>query len=341
MLDANRVEEIVAEICEHYNRKRNGNGFNARCPVCGDSQKNTRMRRLHIDWYSKYEDWVVTCYNGGCSFRSGNIYSLYSTIKGCTYGESKKYIDQSVYNTSEIKKRLSRKRMSAPVEEKTEQLLDLDMNDCLPFNTVTEDRIKQRYVVALREFMKSRLIRKPCYVAHTGRYKNRFIIPVFIEGKMVYFQGRAMTKELEPKYLNPVVDKSLIIMNSDNFDRNRSIVVTEGIIDAWMVEHNQGTSVLGAYFDDDFIEKLLDMTDKDVIVCFDNPLIDEAGREVLKKFISESKYKDKVKYFLPDRKDFKDLNDLRILGEPKIYEYIVRNSFSSLNAKVKLSLLYK
>jgi hypothetical protein len=150
-----------------------------------------------------------------------------------------------------------------------------------------------------------------------------------------------MSDIIDPKYLNPVVDKSSIIMNRDKFDKSKFIILTEGIIDAWMVEENQGTSVLGAYFDDDFIEQVISMTDKGVILCFDNPLIDTSGREVLTQFIDESDYRHKVKYFLPDRKDFKDLNDLRSVYDGNIYDYVTKNSFGGLNVKVKLSLLYK
>jgi hypothetical protein len=338
MLDGNRVEEIVAEICESYVRKRNGNGFNARCPVCGDSQKSKRIRRLHVDWYQRYESWVCTCYNGGCPFRSGNIYSLYSTVTGQSYSDTKKYINQEVYNTDEIKRRLANKKIAPPVEDTGDQVLDLDMNDCLSFRDNPDDKVEIRHVVALQQFMLKRHIRKPCFVAFKGRYKGRFIIPIYINKKMVYFQGRAMLSIIDPKYLNPVVDKSSICMNIDNISRDMSIVVTEGIIDAWMVEDNQGTSVLGAHFDDEKIGRLLTMTDKDVILCFDNPLIDNSGREEILKFIAHSRFKDKVKFFLPKRTDFKDLNDLRSIIKGNMYNYIIDNSFSSLNVKVKLSL---
>lgn len=339
MLDANRVDEILSEICEHHVRKRNGNGFNARCPVCGDSAKKQRLRRLHVDWYQKYETWAVTCYNGGCSFRSGNIYSLYATVTGVDYRDACKYIDQNTYNTEDIKKRLATKAPApSATYTPTNQILDLDLKDCLSLRCTSDDRVRNRYITALRDFMIERHIRKNCFVAFKGRYKNRFIIPIYIEGKMVYFQGRAMSKVIEPKYLNPEVDKSTITKMHKDFNRDKSIIVTEGIIDAWMVEGNQGVSVLGAYFDDDIVAHLLTQTDKDVIICFDNPRIDDSGKKVLLQFIEESKFKNKVKFFLPDRKDFKDLNDLKILGCENIYDYVVSNSFSSLNVKVKLSL---
>jgi len=342
MLDENRVEQIVSELCESYVRKRKG-GFNARCPVCGDSQKTKRKRRLHIDWYQKHNDWAITCYNGGCPFRSGNLYSLYAYVRGVEYSEARRYINQDTYNTEEIKERLSntfKPKKPDAYDDKGDDL-DLDMDDCLTFNTKSLDRIHLRYKLFLRTFMLSRHIRKPCFIAHSGRYKNRIIIPIYEGGKMVYFQGRAMNSTMDPKYLNPIVDKTDIVMNRENFSRNKCIMVTEGIIDAWMVEDDQGTSVLGGYFDEEKITQLLTMTDKDVILCFDNPLIDKSGSDEILRFIEESTFTNKVKFFLPDRKDFKDLNELKGIYSDSIYEYIVNNSFTALNIKVKLSLLYK
>lgn len=339
MLNSSRVEEILISICDTVIPKGNG-GFRTRCPVCGDSKKTTRKTRLHIDWYPRYEEWVCTCYNGGCPFRSGNLYSLYAEVKGITFSEAKKYIDQSEYDTDEIKRRLTTRPISGSVvpESNKSQTLDLDMNDVLSVDMVTDDRIHQRYINSLKTFIESRQIPNECFVAHSGRYKGRFIIPVYLNGEMVYFQGRAISDAIEPKYLNPEVDKTDIIMNSDRFDRSKYIIVTEGIIDAWMVEDNQGTSVLGGYFNDDLISKLLGMTDKGVILCFDNPLVDTSGREEIVRFMNESKYSNKVRYFLPMRKDFKDLNELRLIYNGSICDYIIKNSFSSLNIKVKLHL---
>lgn len=342
MVDNNRVHEVLIEICELVSPKRNG-GFNARCPICGDSKKNKSLKRLHVDWYPKYDSWICTCFNGGCSYRSGNIYSLYAEAKGMSFGEAKEYIDQSRYDTEEIKRRLSTSSRSVsadtPVPSDDRNPLDIDIdNECLSVHAVTDDRILSRYIVVLKKFMSERMIPHECYIAYTGRYKGRIIIPIYNNGRLVYFQGRSISKSIEPKYLNPVVDKSNIIMNVDKFDRSKSIIITEGIIDAWMVEGNQGTTVLGGHFDDDLIAKLIGMTDGNVILCFDNPLVDNAGKSEITNFIHNSDFKNRVRYFLPYRRDFKDLNDLRLIHDGSIYDYVVENSFSLLNVVVKLSM---
>jgi hypothetical protein len=338
MLDENRVSEILSELDTDIIRHKGY--FKCRCMVCGDSKKNHKIKRLKVSYYPKYDTWMCYCWNGGCSVKGVDIYSLYAEVRGITFDESKNYIDRLIYDTEEIKRRLTTsKNLNTSIETKPKNNLDIDIeNDCFSINSVTNDRIHNRYINALKGFVNDRNIPHECFVAYKGRYKGRYIIPIYVDGEMVYFQGRAITKQIEPKYLNPVVDKSGIIMNIDRFDRSKYIVVTEGIIDAWMVEYNQGMSVLGAHFDDGMVSKLLKLTDKGVILCFDNPLVDEAGMIELKKFIYQSDYSNRVKYFLPMRKDFKDLNDLRSLIDGSIYDYVVENSFSVMNVTVKLSL---
>lgn len=337
MIDEGRVSQVLGEICDTVKHKRSSMGFMARCPVCGDSQKHKRMGRLHVDYYSQYDDWIAKCYNGGCDISgSTNLTSLYSRVKGITYTEARKYIDNGGgYDIQSIKDRLMGK--STPVvEQKKEQFFDLDMKHCLSRHDEPTDRVLIRCKKYLDDFITRRMIPddKECFIAFDGRYKGRIIIPIIINGEMVYFQGRTVVGA-EPKYLNPVVDKSLIISNIDRFDKDKSIIITEGLIDSWMAG-NQGTACIGAYISDEFVDLVSKHTNKDVIICFDNPLIDKSGKNELIKFINESAYSKKVKYFLPKRTDFKDLNDLKLLGVDDIYQYVLSHSHQSFNVIVNL-----
>jgi DNA primase len=143
---------------------------------------------------------------------------------------------------------------------------------------------------------------------------------------IIYFQGRRIPgSSMEPKYKNPVAEKSLIIHNESNFGRDKYIVVTEGLIDCSMVG-NQGTTMLGVEAANEFIKKLLQMTNKGVIMAYDN---DEPGMKALKGFMNGSKYRKRVKYFLmPDEyKDAKDINMLQIEHKiSDIYEFMVNNA---------------
>jgi len=344
MIDTDRVSDILNEICTIVKPKRNGNGFVCRCPICGDSSKSERVSRLHVDFYPKYQDWIAKCYNGGCPISgSTNVVSLYARAKGISFIKAKKFILDGVYDIDKLKERLSRKKQTQ--EQVPENHTDINLpDDCLDIDDTTKDRIKKRYQKQLKDFVTARHIPDDhkCYVAYSGKYKGRVIIPVFVDDSLMYFQGRSLFDNIEPKYLNPDVDKTGIVLNSDMFNKDRSIIVTEGIIDSWMVEHNQGTPCLGSYFSDDLIKKLLKMTTKKVILCFDNPLIDKAGYDELMKFTMDSLYKGKVHYFFPNTKTFKDLNDLKInTPDLNVYDYVVKNAVSLYSVITKLKLLYK
>jgi DNA primase len=117
--------------------------------------------------------------------------------------------------------------------------------------------------------------------------------------------------------------------------------VTEGLIDCAMIG-KQGTTMLGVEASDMFIKALLKMTNRKIIMAYDN---DAPGRKALKKFMRESKYNKRVLYFLMPKeyKYVKDLNELRKINinENKIgelYNFVVDNSFSYLKTTSKLIL---
>ena len=339
MIDFSRICELSSEICNDITIKNNQ--IIARCPVCGDSQKNLKKKRLRISPYN--DTFMCYCWNGGCEVKGINFYKFYSLVTGLSYNEAKKLIDNNSYNSSLIKKRLhtkkSLKEKSQKISFKKEFDLDFD-KECLTITDKPINRIQERLQNHLKSFIKERFLNDyQLYIAYQGKYKSRVILPIILDNKIVYYQGRTITNA-EPKYLNPDIEKEGIISNSDKFSKDKFIVITEGIIDSWMVESNQGTTFLGSHVNDEFLEKLFYLTDKGIIIVWDNLLIDKAAKEEIENFIEESSFKKRVKYFFPSFKNFKDLNDLRILKPSlNIYDYVMKNSYSYYNTLIKLKLL--
>ena len=46
----------------------------ARCPICGDSQKNKRSKRLHL--YIKNNETRINCFNSGCKCTNKSTYGF-------------------------------------------------------------------------------------------------------------------------------------------------------------------------------------------------------------------------------------------------------------------------
>lgn len=308
----------------------------ARCPFCGDSRTKPRARRFHIDPYKG--TYIYKCFRCG---ESGNVISLYAYLSNCSYREAKNYLSDKKYDPDNIKNRLSNKASEVPQSEniKIDGDLDIDIQkDCFSLDDVPNSRIARNSIKKLINFKENRKIPDdlPIYFAHSGRYKSRIIIPIYINNRLVYFQGRSIYNDIEPKYLNPKVEKNKIILNIDNFDPEKYIVICEGIIDAHMVG-KQGTCVIGGYIDLNFINIVEKYTNKGVIICLDNPKKDNNSYNVLKKLVFQNinKYKKNLKFFImPSNYDAKDLNDLvKDYEIENVYDFVVKNSKSILYMK--------
>jgi hypothetical protein len=342
MIERHKVEEFIYSYLHKVKRKPNG-GYNARCPVCGDSKKNPNMRRLHIDVYDKHNEWIYKCYNGGCPQPSGNIQSLYAHVCGVTWKEAHDEMRDREYDAKKIKARVTepRKEWQDEVDE-VRTNLDIDLNEEVYFhNSETDSRIGKRYMDVLRKFIVSRKIplRYNIAVAHGGRYRNRLIIPVYEGDEMIYFQGRSIHDEQKPKYLNPDVLKEQIVLNLNLMDMELPIVVAEGLLCGMSVEGSQGTACLGSYPNDVFMRKIFHKYPKaDVIIALDNPLTDESGYECYQKFIKKSPYAQKVRYFFMPNEVHKDLNDVRIAEGWKfnLLEFVDKNSHSFFKSSRKI-----
>jgi len=269
---------------------------------------------------------------------------LYSHIKGLTIGEARKELFNWDRATERLTFRLSDRKRKKVVKEIEFEDHSHILKDCVTSEDVYDSLRLKGYQDTLKKFIADRAIPTDAYkvfLAYDGDYKNRFILPVYDKfGTMVYFQARAMTDSILPKYKNPTLEKGQVILNQHLFSRDMNIIVAEGLIDAWMVENHQGTSMLGAEIQDDFLKELFKLTDKDIIIAFDNPKIDEQGASSLLKFMvgahkkNPSKYAHKVKYFIYPKKysDCKDINNIRVKGMENIYEFVCRNAGSFLEA---------
>lgn len=321
--------------------RRHKGGYIARCPICGDSAKNANKRRLHVDYYPKYDEWVYKCYNGDCPQPSGNIQSLYSYVMGCTWKEADNALSDKKYDSMKIKKRLDKKTEYVD-EVDAEGGIDLSLDDCYTINSAPEDTLGKRYVQKLKGFVVDRMIplRYKPMIAFRKKYQGRLIIPVFERNKLVFFQGRSAFDFIQPKYLNPDVAKENIVLNIDDFDFSKPVVICEGLIDAMSVEGNQGTACLGSGISDNTLAKIYDRYAlAQIIVALDNPLIDDSGHKNYKKLMEESIYGKKLKYFFMPGTEYKDLNDVRRKKGNRfnVLQFVEENSYTHFKASMKLS----
>lgn len=328
MPDITFVYSFVQENFPNVSISRNGTHFNFRCPFCGDSEKNIRKKRFHLQFKDE-ESIYYNCFN--CN-TSGSFYDLYGMIKGISSTDA--YKDLNKFNPEIIKSRV--KNSSYKSKEKIEYLPKNCFNDflekeCIEDIATPNGLVETSLHNALLKFKEERRITQKLYVCKEGTFQKRIIIPVFDNDKCVFFQGRRILETMNPKYLNPSVEKENIILNKDNFERDKFIIITEGILDAYSIG-NQGTTCLGASIPDDFFEILFTYTNAGVILALDN---DDVGKKEMAKTIQKSSFNKRLYYFMLN--DYKDLNEFYVkTGCPDVYKYILDNKYDYLDAYIKL-----
>lgn len=113
------------------------------------------------------------------------------------------------------------------------------------------------------------------YWSPDRRFKDKFIIPYFYEGRIVGWIARTVWKTVQPKYLQAV--QPGFVFNLDEQRYNKTFcILCEGPVDAIHVEG----CALGGFQISKQQEKLLKRLNKSIIVVPDR---DRAGRELLKQ----------------------------------------------------------
>jgi hypothetical protein len=339
MIDLSLVTEFIYQYFENVKVSNGGTHFNAKCILCGDSKKSHLKRRFNLDWNGGNTGYH--CFNCG---EHGSFVKLYALLKGISERDAVKDIfrKEIKWNSGDLKNKLNGK---CDTEELVEsENFNYIKTECHDVSLVTDSIIEKSLINALKKFYSDRKISldHKMYIAYKGHYKNRIVIPIYDEhDNIIYFQARRIPGTNKyPKYKNPSAPKELVIMNKHIFDPIKPIVVTEGIIDAWMVG-NQGTTCLGKYIQEEFLESLFKLTDR-VIIALDN---DDEAKKALRDFIKENKYSRKCKYFLypAELSKFKDINKIVVEHSlsDSIYNIILKNSCDYSTAYTKLFISMK
>jgi len=324
------VDSFIYENLTNVKTTKNGTHFNARCPICGDSKKSLSKKRFHLQ-FDDENSIYWKCFN--CN-ESGNFYSLYSSITGVTDKEAWKKFNG--YSADRVKNNLTKPNRKQQIKQNNRQTFNYILNDCLSVNSVASSHLQKQYIKCLKDFINTRKIKQDLFVAYKGQFEGRIIIPVYDDKDIVYFQGRRINDKMEPKYLNPSCNKEQIVLNKDNFNINKKIIICEGLIDADTIG-KQATCMLGKELNEEVFRELYYKYKQGIILLMDN---DQDGMDKLKDY--SMKYKDMCKYFLMPNiyKNYKDLNEIVMdnINISNMYDFVVNNSYSYLQIQMQLKM---
>jgi len=165
------------------------------------------------------------------------------------------------------------------------------------------------------------------FVSTGGMYHDRLIIPFYDDKNKIYnYQGRALYNEMTPKYLTRKGEHNCIY-NYYKVDKNKPVIVFEGIIDSLCVTNS--IAICGANKDVDLSEF------KEIYYLLDN---DKTGKKVSIKLLQEENYVFLWEKFKKDVKiDVKDLNELCVkMNKTFTFEELKQYFSKSLYDKVFL-----
>ena len=297
-------------------KKVRDNLFNFRCPYCGDSQKSRSKARGYF--YRKKNDYFYRCHNCG---------------KGTTFGKVLEYLDVTLYKEYIME----RYKGDAPKTEQPEfnfeapkfKKIDPKLENLIPINKLNTWH-------PARQFVKSRQLPEEFYSdlylcpkffewskIQSQQEHPRLVIPFRDEsGEVFAAQGRAFGKEI-PKYLTIKFQDKPKIFGLDRVDFAKRYYVVEGPLDSMFL--NNCLAVAGADF--------RYLPPGDTTIVLDN---EPRSIEIIKQ-MERLIHQEHELVIWPDTITQKDINDMVLAGVKDIQTIIDNNTFSGLEATMKLA----
>lgn len=330
MLDRTNVKFFKMALSDAYIKHENDVDITVRCPICGDSQKNKRMARLHL--YHKNGVDLVHCFNSGCLLSESNR-TVYSFLRDCYPSFLGQYKRETFQNNisnlsngdidvfSNIKK----------VEKKPDETKILYHDLTGLFKPITDSP-------SGIEYLNNRLC--SYNEDHYGKWyfsevdlkigekiyktNNSIIIPLYHNEKMYGFYSRSINSKMFATY-NPEQNMGYKVWNWFNVDKNRTVYVFEGIFDAISSGLDNVIALMGAKLPDERLKEL-----KDPVFVLDN---DKTGWRNTLNYVSNNH---KV-YIQPEKYPNKDMNDLK-KNQPDldIPKMIKDNIFQGIMGEIRI-----
>tara|TARA_R110002020_G_scaffold22920_9_gene76871 strand:+ start:10257 stop:11216 length:960 start_codon:yes stop_codon:yes gene_type:complete len=159
--------------------------------------------------------------------KKGNFVHLFAYLENISF---KKSFDELSYRSfiHEDKGTEKEEIKAVPALDQLSGLEEIRIN--YPKGKITDLGMKAWGYLFQRKLFNEKEDTESYYVCHEGKYEGRTIFPFYAGNKMVFFQGRSMSVEQYPKYLNPTEVKASDIIVPFDLDRP-SLYVTEGPTD--------------------------------------------------------------------------------------------------------------
>lgn len=250
------LDHILGLIDKPYTYTSDMKEIKMDCPICGETRK-----RFFIGTANNL------CYCHNCNY-SGTLIKLSAELQGISYSQAVKTfkdhngvlrINQSVRD--EIYERLTLQGLSLEFERAKTPIP-------LPPEFTNLEGATSEYSDKVREYLRSRGVTPSQIRDHgigycrTGDYQDRAILPIYENGEIQFWVGRAIYKSARMKEMSPhnadnQISKSEVLFNVDRaVEKFGAVVLAEGIYDA-MSFGDIGVGLLGKRMSQEQFNKLL------------------------------------------------------------------------------------
>lgn len=285
------LEDILGDYYMHNDSKGQ---ISFDCPVCSHEIKGLDEGDGKGNMEINYKLGVYKCWS--CGETHDTHGSIYKLIK--LYGNKRQLSTYELLRPDEESITKNYKRISSLPKE------------FIPFTGVSDGLKLTHYYKAAYNYIKKRNItpemckKHNIGFAYNGQYAGRIIIPSYdAEDYLNYFVARSYFPNTKMKYMNPDVQKEIIIFNENLIDWDKEIYLVEGAFDSIFVDNS--IALLGKVLSEHLYSILYDKA-KEITIILDG----DAWEDAVKLFhrINCGRLYDKVWVVrLPDDRDIADL----------------------------------
>ena len=325
---------VLSPRLERFSQVR-PNLWNARCCICGDSQKNKSKKRLYI--YAKKQDLFVKCHNCGYGASLGNF------IKEVDPHLHGQYVLErySEGNTGSRKTKTPEFKFAPPKFKPKKTTIRLPSIGSLERSHHARIYYESRkmpgsfmdLVFFADDFKK--WVNSVCQTKYENLPEKdpRLVIPFFDEqGKLIAAQGRALGAHTgQTRYITVKVhEDAKKIYGLDRWKKDQLTYVVEGPIDSMFIPNC--LAIAGG----DLTSIQLDKS-KTVLIFDNEPRSFHTVQKVRQAI--EDGWKVTIFQITAFNQNFKDINDLVMKGVEgmKLLNFINKNTFNDLNAQLELT----
>ena len=268
----------------------------------------------------------------------GNFVKLVSVVEDISYSEAHVFLQKQLFETPE-------KLFYTPKKKDSQTIISSSNieNEVKNFKKMTPESYKSDSLpekLAYKFAISRKIDPSRLYIATSGKYINRVIIPYEDKKGMFYFQARQIMgngmKYLNPSFKEHGVKSSEILYPFD--ESENYVLVTEGPIDALSLQNLgvNATSTQGSMFSYAQLEYLKDKT---IILSYDN---DDAGTEGMAKAFKMIRTKNlKTPYVVQPPREFKDWNEFVIASNPSRVKSYISSNVEKMDYNYDISVLLR